>query len=129
VPCHTSVKTEWRAFYGDLYTGRFLTEADTRDEAIRLAEIRIEQLQACGMKSAEWDACAARVRSVLEKKHPELKGADLEAQIKAVVPIQLAAEEQSRRALKTAPVDYELSQNPHRPGPERSSPEIEGPEL
>jgi hypothetical protein len=29
VQCSTSVKTEWRAFYGDLYDGRFLAEADT----------------------------------------------------------------------------------------------------
>jgi hypothetical protein len=42
VQCSTSVKTEWRTFCGDLYTGRFLAEADTREEAIRLAELKLE---------------------------------------------------------------------------------------
>jgi len=51
VQCSTSVKTEWRAFYGDLYDGRFLAEADTVDEVIRLAETRIDQELACAKKN------------------------------------------------------------------------------
>jgi hypothetical protein len=38
----TSVKTEWRAFYGDLYTGRFFAEADTMEEALAAAKLRID---------------------------------------------------------------------------------------
>jgi hypothetical protein len=42
IQCSTSVKTLWRAFYGDLYMGRFLAEADTRNDAIAAAKLRIE---------------------------------------------------------------------------------------
>jgi hypothetical protein len=42
IDCSTSVRTLWRAFYGDLYMGRFLAEADSRNDAIAAGKRAIE---------------------------------------------------------------------------------------